>query len=105
MYLVTGKITRPNTSCSFYTIADSAVSDSVRTHWQDNFKNTGKCLFVEVTMSSNQLELQTTQYWADEASYLEYKNDPVLTADLFEVRNAYWAANGMTGVILSEETV
>lgn len=105
MYLVTGKISRPNTSCSFYTIADPIVPDSVRLHWQENFKNTGKCIFIETIMSPDQLELQTMQYWADEASYIDYKNDPVLTTDLFNVRNAYWAENGMTGVILSEGTV
>jgi hypothetical protein len=105
MYLVTGKISRPNLSCSFYTIADTIVPESVRTHWQTAFKDTGKCLFVEITLSPDKLELQTSQYWADEASYADYKNDTLLIAELFNVRNIYWAANGMTGIILSENTV
>jgi hypothetical protein len=105
MYLVTGKIVRPNTNCSFYTIADPIVDDSIRAYWQSQFKDTGKCLFVQVEVSPNDLELQTSQYWADEASYNEYKNDAVLTAGLFSLRSQYWAENGMTGNVISEATV
>jgi hypothetical protein len=105
MYLVKGKITRPNTDCSFYTIADLAVADSVRDHWQTAYKDTGKCLFIEVTVSEDQLQMDTAQYWEDQASYESYKNDPVLTAELFSVRDAYWAEKGMTGVVISEESI
>ena len=104
MYLVTGKIVRPNTNCSFYTIADPIVPDSIREHWKTQYKDTGKCLFVEISVSPNELELQTTQYWADQASYNEYKNDQLLSTGLFNVRSVYWANNGMTGDIISETT-
>lgn len=105
MYLVTGKIVRPNTNCSFYTIADPIVPYSVRQHWQEQYKDTGKCLFVGVTMSPDELELQTEQYWADQASYNQYQNDAVLASELFTARNAYWAEHGMTGSVISEVTI
>ena len=105
MYLVKGKITRPNTECSFYTIADIAVTDSIRDHWQTAYKDTGKCLFIEVTVSEDQLQKDTSQNWEDQASYEEYKNDPDLIAELFNIRDAYWSEHGMTGVVISEASV
>ena len=105
MYLVKGKITRPNTECSFYTIADVAVTDNIRQHWQTAYKDTGKCLFIEVVVSEDQLQMDTSQYWEDQASYESYKNDPVLIAELFTVRDAYWSAHGMTGIVISEENI
>lgn len=105
MYLVKGKITRPNTDCSFYTIADAVVADSIREHWQTAYKDTGKCLFIEVTVSEDQLQMNTDQYWEDQASYESYKNDPILASELFVVRDAYWVENGMTGVVISEESI
>ena len=105
MYLVTGKITRPTVNHSFYTIVDPVVSDTVRQHWTEVYKITGKCVSVEATLSTDQLELQTSQYWLDQTTYLEYKNDPLLIEQLFNVRDAYWQANGMTGLIVSEQAV
>jgi len=105
MYLVTGKITKQNLEDSFYTIADPITPPEIKTHWVTNYKETGKCILITVNVSSNQLELETVQLWQDQASYEEYKNDPVLATSLFAPREAYWAEHGITGVIVSEETV
>jgi len=105
MYIVTGKITRQNVEDSFYTIADPIVSDDIRLYWVQEYKETGKCIHVNVTLSENQLELETTQMWLDQQSYLDYKNDTTLNSGLFSVRNTYWEAHGITGVVLSEEAV
>jgi len=102
MYVVTGKITKQNASDAFYTIADEITPTEIKHHWITTYKSTGKCLHIDVTVSSNQLELDTVQIWQDQASYEEYKNDPVLINGLFSIRDAYWAAHGITGVILSE---
>lgn len=105
MYLVTGKITKQNSEDSFYTIADPITPAEIKTHWVTNYKETGKCILITVNMSSNQLELETVQLWQDQASYEEYKNDPVFATGLFAPREAYWSDHGITGVIVSEETV
>jgi len=105
MYIVTGKITKQNVEDSFHTIADPIVSDDVRLYWVQAYKETGKCIHVDVALSDDQLELQTTQMWADQQAYLDYKNDATLASLLFSVRDAYWASKGITGVVVSEEAV
>lgn len=102
MYVVTGKITRQNVSDAFYTIADDITPSEIKQHWVNTYKTTGKCTHIEVTVSQNQLELETVQLWQDQASYEEYKNDPILINGLFSIRDAYWAAHGITGVVVSE---
>lgn len=104
MYIVTGKITRQSVEDSFYTIADPIVSDDIRLYWVQEYKETGKCIHVNVNLSANQLELETVQLWADQQSYNDYKNDATLASGLFSVRDAYWSAHGITGVVVSEET-
>jgi len=105
MYIVTGKITRQNLEDSFHTIADPIVSDDIRLYWIQEYKETGKCIHVNVTMSDDQLELETVQMWSDQQSYLDYKNDAILNSGLFSIRDVYWASRGITGVIVNEETV
>jgi hypothetical protein len=105
MYIVTGKITRQTLADSFYTIADPIVSDDIRLYWVQEYKETGKCIHINVNLSENQLELETVQIWADQQSYLDYKNDATLNSGLFSVRDIYWAAHGITGVVVNEETV
>jgi hypothetical protein len=103
MYIVTGKITKQNTEDSFYIISDPQVSSDVKLHWAQEYKETGKCVGVSVDYSEDQLELTTTQIWADQQSYNDYKNDTILINGLFSVREAYWSTHGITGVIVSEE--
>jgi hypothetical protein len=105
MYIVTGKITRQAVEDSFYTIADPIVSDDIRLYWVQEYKETGKCINVNVTLSENQLELLTTQLWADQQAYMDYKNDIMLITGLFSLRDVYWAEHGITGVVVSEEAV
>ena len=105
MYLVTGKIIKQNLEDSFYTIADPITSPEIRTHWAINYKECGKCIAITVNLSDNQLELETVQIWQDQASYEEYKNDPVLIAGLFEPRELYWQEHGINKTIISEEIV
>jgi len=105
MYIVTGKITKQNAGDAFYTIADPMTPQEIRLHWVTTYRDTGKCIHVNLTTSPDQLELETIQLWLDQASYEEYKNDPVLINGLFTLRDAYWAAHGITGVIISEEAV
>lgn len=105
MYIVTGKITRQKVEDSFYTIADPIVSDDIRLYWTQEYKETGKCIHISVSLSDNQLELETTQMWLDQQSYLEYKNDPILDVGLFSIRDIYWADRGITGVCVNEESV
>lgn len=105
MYIVTGKITRQRVEDSFYTIADPIVSDDIRLYWMQEYKETGKCIHVNVSLSEDKLELETTQMWLDQQSYLDYKNDATLNSGLFSARDVYWAANGITGVVVSEEAV
>lgn len=105
MYIVTGKITRQSLEDSFHTIADPIVSDAIRLYWVQEYKETGKCININVVVSTNQLELQTTQIWENQQSYLDYKNDATLISGLFSIRDAYWAERGITGVIVSEETI
>lgn len=105
MYLVTGKIIKQNLEDSFYTIADPITTSEIRTHWAINYKESGKCMLITVNISDNQLELETVQAWQDQASYEEYKNDPVLIAGLFTPRELYWQEHGIVRTIIKEETV
>lgn len=105
MYIVTGRITKQNVSDAFYTISDSVTLPEVRQYWVETYKDTGKCLHIDLTISSDQLVMDTTQLWLDQASYEEYKNDQYLNDMLFSVRNKYWTDHGITGVILNEEAV
>ena len=56
-------------------------------------------------MSTDQLELETVQLWADQQSYDDYKNDPTLINGLFSVRDVYWQQHGITKVIVSEQII
>ena len=105
MYIVTGKITKQNLEDSFYTIADPITPPEIKLHWVTTYKETNKCVLISVNISSNELELETTQVWQDQASYEEYKNDTVFVTGLFTPREAYWKEHGITGVIVSEESI
>lgn len=105
MHIVTGKITKQNAEDSFYIISDPQVSADVKLHWAQEYKATGKCIAVSVEISENQLELTTTQLWADQQSYNDYKNDATMIDGLFSIREAYWAEHGITGVIVNEEEI
>jgi hypothetical protein len=105
MYIVKGKITRPNTNIAFYLISDELVPSTVQDYWIQNYKDTGKCIHVDVTNSPDELELDTTQYWDSAQSYQEYLNDPFLVTELFAVRDTYRMQNGSTAIVISEETV
>lgn len=102
MYIVTGKITKQNAEDSFYIMSDSRVSDGIKLHWSEAYRKTGKCVTVNVEISENQLEMTTTQFWADQQSYNDYKNDTTLINGLFSIRETYWAEHGIAGVIVSE---
>lgn len=105
MYRVIGKIIKQNVADSFYSITDSLVTEDIRLHWVQEYKETRKCISIDVVISENQLELQTTQLWESQQSYLDYKNDATLISGLFSVRDAYWAEHGITGVIVTEESI
>lgn len=103
MYRVTTKITKQNLEDSFYTIADPITPVEIKSYWVSNYKDNGKCLLVTVNLSSNQLELETIQIWADQASYEEYENDPILITGLFAPRTTYWQEHNITSGVISKE--
>jgi hypothetical protein len=103
MYRVTTKITKQNLEDSFYTIADPITPVEIKSYWVTNYKENGKCLLVTLSFSSDQLELETVQIWADQASYEEYENDPILITGLFVPRSTYWQERNITGVVTSKE--
>lgn len=105
MYLVKGKITRPNTNAAFYLVSDELVSQTVKDHWVANYKNTGKCIHVEVITSPDNLEIETQQFWESNQAYQDFLSDPVLVTELFAIRDVYWNQNGVTAVVISEETI
>ncbi len=102
MYIVTAKITRPNTLLSWYIMSDPMVSPVARHHWKTAYKETQKCVFVDVSISENELEMTNVIYWDTAQSYLDYKQDSVFETELFPPRDTYWAQNNMVYQIVSE---
>lgn len=105
MYVVKGKIIRSNTNVAFYLISDGLVSPTVQDHWIKNYKDTGKCIHVEVILSTDELELDTIQYWDSALSYQEYLNDTFLVTELFAPRDTYRMQNDSTAIVISEEPI
>ena len=105
MHLVNGRITRPDTNIHFYLISDELVTAEIKAYWQTNYKDTGKCLHVEVTESSDSLTLETQQYWESNQAYIDFLTDSYLVTDLFAVRDTYWNTNGVVAVVISEEQI
>lgn len=103
-YIVTSSMTRPNTDCLFHLIPDPMVPDEIKRHWMNTYQGSAKCMGVDLTESADQLQLTITIFWDSAASYEEFKADPVLISGLFNVRADYWATNGITYEVISEET-
>lgn len=102
MYIVTRKVTRPNTSLEFRNMLHESVTNYVRAYWISTYKNT-KCVLVDSSLSSDGLEMTTTMIWDSKDSWDEYQNDPVLLEGLFNPIHAYQDENGFTRELVSEE--
>ena len=87
MYIVTGKITRQNIADSFYTIADPIVTDDIRLYWVQEYKETGKCINVNVNLSPNEVYNMISNRRDDILNLLTSKMDPdtiILTGTLIK---------------------
>jgi hypothetical protein len=106
MYRVIAKHTRPNTSVEFFNPKTSTlISDELKNYIGKNYMVTGKLVHSEETISENGLDLNLTAIYQDEATYNEFRNDTTIVEQLYAVGAAYREANGITYVIVSEESI
>lgn len=103
MYIITRKVTRPNTSLEFRNMLHESVTTEVRKHWVDSYKTTGKCIIVNSTLSPDSLEMTTTMIWDSKDSWNEYQADPVMLEGLFNPIHTYQDENGFIRELVSEE--
>lgn len=105
MYIINAVITRPNVNLHYYIIPDSIVPSEVKSYWKNTYKDTGKCIHIEVGESEDKLEMTNTIIWNSEQDYNEYKNDLYLIENLFSLRDLYWQNNNIVYTIINQETL
>ena len=106
MYVLTKKQIRPDTSANFFDIRNAAlVSKEYRDYWRTNYVSTGKCLFVQLTMSEDELELTSIMMWESKADYDAFIADQYCLDEFLNKYNAYNEAHNITTETISEEEI
>jgi hypothetical protein len=105
MYLIKQKVIRPNESVEFISMGHESISSEVRDYWVANYRDTHKCILVTSELSENNLERVITMLWDNKASWLEYLDDPIITAGLFVHMRRQKEEHGFIKELISEEEV
>lgn len=106
MYVLTKKQTRPDTNIEFFDIRNTdLVSKEYRDYWRANYIATNKCLFVQHTMSSNQLEVTSIMMWASKTDYDEFIADQTALDEFLHKYTTYNTTHNITTETVSEEEV
>lgn len=105
MYTITRKVTRPSTELEFRNMMHETIAPEIKSYWVSTYKETMKCMLVDVSLSDDGLEMLTTMIWDSKDSWNEYQADPVLIAGLFTPIHAHQDENGFTRELVSEEEI
>ena len=89
MFLVQRVFTRSAVAVAFYKPTNEFMN-----HFKVTYKDAGKVLSNTATFSENNLKMDISTMWSDEAAWNEYLTDPVAIAHL-DSRSAYNAMNGI----------
>ncbi len=104
MFRVINKQTRPNENVNFFMPSnDPTLTNEFKKHMLDTYLTTGKLISFEHTI--NGLELIATLMWDSEASFEQWKNDPVVVGEFFAAEEAYITANNIVSENISKETI
>ena len=106
MYVLTKKQTRPNQGVKFFDIRNvELVTKEYRDYWRATYVATTKCLFVQQTLSDNQLELTSISMWESKADYDEFIADQTCLDEFLHKYTAYNITHNITTETLSEDEV
>lgn len=96
---------RPHANVEFASMDSSFIVAEVRAYFGNNFKKTGKCINVDISLTDNDTLYTSVMLWNTEASYNEFVSDPFLTANFFDPITTHMANNNIAFNIVSKENV
>ena len=106
MYVLTKKQTRPNQDVKFFDIRNvELVNKEYRDYWRATYVATNKCLFVQQTLSDNQLELTSISMWESKADYDEFIADQTCLDEFLHKYTAYISTNNIITDLINEEEI
>ena len=106
MYVLTKKQTRPDQDVKFFDIRNAGlVTKEYRDYWRATYVATNKSLFVQHTLSDNQLELTSISMWDSKESYNEFIADQTALDEFLHKYTEYNTTYNITTETVSEEEV
>ncbi len=104
MYVLTKKQIRPDVSVEFFDIRNSdLVTKEYRDYWRATYIATSKCLFVQHSLSPDQLEMTSVMMWSTKADYDAFVADQTSLDEFLNKFTEYNTTNNITTELVSEE--
>lgn len=105
MYQVIKTQKRPNAGVEFASMDSTFINPEVRAYFGDNYKKTGKCVNVDITLTDNDTLYTSVMLWNTEASYNEFVSDTFLVTNFFDPITTHMTNNNITFNMVSKENV
>lgn len=105
MYQVIKTQRRPHANVEFGSMDSTFISPEVRAYFGNNFKKTGKCINVDITLTDNDTLYTSVMLWNNETSYNEFVADPFLVTNFFDPITTHMTNNNITFNMISKENV
>ena len=106
MYVQNKTQTRPSVDVNFFDIRNNdMVSKEYRDYWRTTYTMTNKCIFVQQTLSEDQLVLTSTMMWETKEDYDAFIADQYVLDEFLNKLVAYNTANNIVLQITSEEEI
>lgn len=105
MYIVTKKQVRPNQTVDFFNISSPLISLEAKEYYKNNYKLTGKLVYVDVGLSDDGLTQTASMMWESKQVYDEFMADPIIGAQIRDISDEYRIANGITTELVSTEEI
>lgn len=106
MYLVITKHTRPSTDVEFYSFKQSTqIAQETRDYFLATYIYSGRIVHTAWEQSEDGLSTTSQSFYLSKADYDAFQTDPILVADFFPAREAYYAENGVIRESISAEEI
>lgn len=106
MYQVIRKQTRPSKDVRFAAPPDHPVfNPDVLTYIAENFTKSGRLVYIDRQIGSNQLEMTVTQLWQTEQDLRDFQQDPFIKTDFIDPIQGYNQEFGINDEVLFEGLV
>jgi hypothetical protein len=106
MYVQTKTQTRLSIDVPFFDIRNNnLVSKEYRDYWRTTYVITNKCMFVQQTLSEDQLVLTSIMMWETKEDYNAFITDQYALDEFLNKFVEYNTANNIVFVITNEEEI